>query len=131
MKKKRSSLKEDVKREYQGLKVEDNTCRKRGKHTRSKLSTKHRGGTRYHACDQCKKSFISASNLKRHTLIAHEQVSRQNCSQCPRAFKDNWALVRHTTRVHTYKKPWKCTSCNASFSGKYFLESHLPIHNKE
>jgi uncharacterized Zn-finger protein len=60
-------------------------------------------GPRKHVCQQCHRSFIERSNLKRHFLLVHSGGKPFICNfeGCGKRFSLNFTLLTHIRGVHT------------------------------
>ena len=70
-------------------------------------------GERPNICDQCNKSFIEPSILKKH-ILTHSDKKPHKCDQCSKLFIEPSKLRRHIL-THSDKKPHKCVKCKESF----------------
>ena len=53
------------------------------------------------ACKNCRKSFTTISNYKRHNITHHEEKTKQyQCWHCPKTFVRNDNARKHALRVH-------------------------------
>ena len=77
-------------------------------------------------CDTCGKSFVYASQLKRHK-IAHASVKAFTCSLCGKSFAQSRHLKAHE-RTHTCLKPFTCGTCGKSFAKLSDLKVHKRSH---
>ena len=82
--------------------------------------------------DDCGKSFVTATRLKRHRA-AHEGREKFRCTVggCNQTFRKHGTLQRHILTVHEGRKPFICevtdfdgTQCQASFDTGGQLKSH-------
>ncbi|XP_047522055.1 zinc finger protein 184-like [Pieris napi] len=77
---------------------------------------------RPHKCDVCDKSFLKASDLKKHKDI-HDGLNRFSCTKCHKKFKDKSNLNRHMV-CHTKEKKYCCLGCQNRYSQLATLKRH-------
>ncbi len=66
-----------------------------------------------HECDQCGKTFLWASNLKKH-LKVHSKEKPHSCSLCGKSFSRLQNLKRHQ-KIHTGVREYMCFQCEKTF----------------
>jgi len=72
-------------------------------------------------CRTCKKSFSSATNLRRHVRANHES-GRFQCQYCPLEFRRCDSLLRHRRTAHA---DLQCNSCRKVFKNVDSKSSHV------
>ncbi|CAK1541754.1 unnamed protein product [Leptosia nina] len=77
---------------------------------------------RPHKCDLCDKSFLKASDLKKHKDV-HDGVYYFSCTKCKKKFKDKSNLNRHMV-CHTKEKKYSCTGCQNRYTQLATLKRH-------
>ena len=85
----------------------------------------HADMTNY-ACLLCGKSASTSSDLRFHMLVHIDEKPHQ-CTKCDRCFKRLGGLKRHM-RTHTGERPYSCSKCGKSFSTHSGLNQHKKIH---
>ncbi|XP_076064152.1 uncharacterized protein LOC143038601 isoform X4 [Oratosquilla oratoria] len=74
-------------------------------------------------CALCGKTYITRSELQRHTA-AHRNERRYKCEYCNRAYFKAGDLTYHR-RTHTGERPHTCKTCGAAFARPSELTHHL------
>ena len=74
------------------------------------------------ACPLCPASFLTKSNLSRHS-ISHSDLKQCVCETCGKGFKDPAALKQHTFSHSGTEFP--CDECNQSFTSPLYLSRHM------
>ncbi|GFW26829.1 zinc finger protein 184 [Trichonephila clavipes] len=82
-----------------------------------------------YACDMCKTTFNSKSNLIKHHLL-HTIERSFKCDVWEKEFNEKRNLKIHY-RIHTGEKPYKCDNCKKEFRMKGHLDRHIVIHTGE
>ncbi|CAB4057731.1 KRAB [Lepeophtheirus salmonis] len=99
-----------------------------------------------HPCSECKMTFTSGRDLKKHIDLAHEEFSSttslnihvqehksekpHKCDKCPQLFRNASGLKRHLKRVHgNEKQGFKCETCLKGFYERHDLLRHVKIHS--
>ena len=81
------------------------------------------------ACPLCPASFLTKSNLSRHS-ISHSDLKQCVCETCGKGFKDPAALKQHTFSHSGTEFP--CEKCDQRFTSPLYLSRHmvgsLPLH---
>jgi len=88
--------------------------------------TRHSGATAKPrvSCDECEKSFTSASTLYHHKRAIHGPGGKPYaCPQCDARFNFNHSLKLHVLK-HAGQRPHQCSTCGKS----YLTASHLKYH---
>ncbi|KAF1393564.1 hypothetical protein PFLUV_G00017350 [Perca fluviatilis] len=81
------------------------------------------------SCKTCRKSFDSASVLRRHELI-HAGQTQYNCDACGRSFFYKVTFDYHR-RIHSGERPFGCDVCGKRFIIHQALKSHQLQHTGE
>ncbi|XP_060622542.2 zinc finger protein 11-like [Anolis sagrei] len=109
-------------------------------------------------CPNCKRTYATHYNLRRHQQVhpecrtnksssqgkasshkwsfsdtQHVQVKGEHqhkCSYCGKAFKAKSVLYRHQ-QIHIKGKPYKCNVCGKAFAYRYTLAHHQESHIEE
>lgn len=85
---------------------------------------------RIYTCDKCRMSFENIKLFKKH-LAAHEVFF---CFTCSKAYQPKKNYNRHMRNVHNKNGSLprvSCHICKKSLKNKYFLKTHLKIHDPE
>lgn len=65
---------------------------------------------RPYRCNECGKKLSSASTLRSHLSIVHQNKSPFPCEKCGKHFSSKYALIDHQ-KVHTNDRPHQCPLC--------------------
>ena len=82
-------------------------------------------------CDECCKTFSSASYLQLHKVHIHEGVENYKCDTCGKAFTQSGNLTTHIRSVHEgvkrvqKYKGIKCKTCGKTFGQSASLKIHI------
>ncbi len=74
---------------------------------------RHKLGERPRACPECRKRFITSSELKVH-LRVHSGEKPYHCSECGKSFTQSGSFSNHCRR-HRNEKHHHCPECNKHF----------------
>ncbi|XP_058457352.1 zinc finger protein 271 isoform X3 [Malaya genurostris] len=146
------------------LKTESNKgqlCKICGKHsTCLKYHMMCHTGERPFPCNQCEKSFRTATKLRIHVNGVHLKIRKYTCNICNKKFLDSGNLRNHKVihsgerkhvcdyegcgktfalqgtlavhkKSHTQDKQFACDYCSKQFLYKWLLVKHLRIHTGE
>jgi KRAB domain-containing zinc finger protein len=93
------------------------------------ILSKHEMNTPY-KCDQCTRSFGTASFLQTHKKNLHQRV---NCDLCGQNICNTFWLKRHKASAHgiTPKGSYQCPYCPLFFNLKGALENHVKKQHAE
>ncbi|XP_064596774.1 uncharacterized protein LOC135463444 [Liolophura sinensis] len=83
-------------------------------------------GERPFQCKICNKSYAQVDHLKRHMGI-HSDEHAFKCSFCFKTYKEKHRYIIHM-RSHTGERPFECSICKKSFTYKVGLEKHKKVH---
>jgi len=84
----------------------------------------HDGATKPRvSCDECEKTFTSASTLYHHKRAIHGSGKPYKCTQCGAQFNFSHSLKLHVLK-HAGRRPHQCQTCFKS----YLTASHLKYH---
>lgn len=70
---------------------------------------------------------VNPENLHTASLEKKSSRQRLECSVCMKTFISFSDLVRHT-RIHTGERPFVCNICGHAFHQKCTLKRHLKVH---
>lgn len=104
-------------------------CKTRSAYTHHKL--KHKG--KQFKCDQCKKVYLTSTQLKEHQTRVHGDgvPAKYLCNQCGKRFKFTTGLKYHLSVHHTNDKPFTCSFCNFKCAQKSYMKRHERCHTDE
>ena len=113
--------------------------------------------TTTNVCKVCKKSYSTVGNLKRHSVMIHDEsylytcdvcgqkfdrkpcltrhlknhfkIGYVSCKICSREFPRNDSLYRHMTTVHSNQRYGSCKVCSKAFLRKDSLYRHMTAHS--
>ena len=78
-------------------------------------------------CDLCGRSFLKATQMKKHIQSVHEDHKKDyRCVSCDKFFSSKYILKKHIHTIHEGHKDHKCESCGKSFTGDQHLKKHIP-----
>ena len=80
------------------------------------------GAEKRFACPLCPASFLTKSNLSRHS-ISHSDMKQCVCETCGKGFKDPAALKQHTFSHSGTEFP--CDKCDQRFTSPLYLSRHM------
>lgn len=81
------------------------------------------------ACPDCGKSFINASNMKRHRKL-HASQKVFSCKMCDKTFAVNQYLLIHMKVRHKIKENYySCEICGEEFTFNLALKKHMKSHS--
>ena len=75
-------------------------------------------------CEVCKRTFVSASTLKKHGIIHLKKHSAVKCNQCDKVFVQDSDLQEHERKEHTSKTTYNCDHCEFVSEKSSDLEQH-------
>ena len=78
-------------------------------------------------CQECGKTFVKNSKLKKHVEAIHEGM-KHKCQQCPKEYTSLDNLKIHVKIIHEGQK-FLCNHCSVTFVQKRRLDAHLRKHN--
>ena len=115
--------------------------------------------TATNVCKVCKKSYSTVGNLKRHSVMIHDEsylytcdvcgqkfdrkpcltrhlknhfkIGYVSCKICSREFPRNDSLYRHMTTVHSNPRYGSCKVCSKAFLRKDSLYRHMTAHSNQ
>eukprot|EP00096_Caligus_rogercresseyi_P004139 TRINITY_DN182_c2_g1_i1.p1 TRINITY_DN182_c2_g1~~TRINITY_DN182_c2_g1_i1.p1 ORF type:complete len:250 (+),score=60.26 TRINITY_DN182_c2_g1_i1:82-831(+) len=123
---------EDEQEDIRGASYECMLCQKSFKQ-KSHLSfhekTLHQGLSRLHLCHTCGKTFSSASNLKKHIGLRHNDPQGHVCEFCGRVYKElRYLLIHVKTHSSGEKDPhFFCRECEEEFPSRAALKIHRRV----
>lgn len=85
---------------------------------------------RPYKCTECKMSFKSLGNLKKHIKTHEEKTLKCNELGCNFTCHRTDSLKMHLI-VHTKEKPFECKYCGKTFPRADAFKNHSRIHTKE
>ena len=74
-------------------------------------------------CNNCKQSFQTLKDFKKHKEEHHSKQDVFNCSKCDKTFNEDWKLNAHM-KLH---KNYQCDQCSKNFKYKELLRKHVKI----
>ena len=77
-------------------------------------------------CDDCRQSFASPDEFKRHCLETHENQRPFSCAECDKTYTGTAALGRHIRKIHEHEVNVHCDKCQRPF----FERSEARKHSK-
>ena len=81
-------------------------------------------------CQECGKTFGSASILRRHIDNIHTHV-KCICSYCKKTFTAKEYLDKHIKRIHLQEREFNCKVCQIVFTKKEHLKNHNQLKHAE
>lgn len=84
-------------------------------------------GIRPYKCDKCNYSCRSSNNLKTHQL-KHSKEKTQLCEECGKKYKSATALSWHI-KSHEQGRIFKCDKCDYTAVQKSHLKRHMETHS--
>lgn len=92
-------------------------------HSASLLREHNRKHYHYYKCDICGLTTCSASTLKHHKAYRHSDDRPFSCSICPAKFKARSDLRKHA-EIHIEDNPFKCNLCDFECRCCHSLANH-------
>jgi len=81
------------------------------------------------SCDECEKTFTSASTLYHHKRAIHGSEKPYECLQCGARFNFSHSLKLHVLK-HAGRRPYQCPTCDKSYLTATHLKHHVDaIHS--
>ena len=77
-----------------------------------------------HHCEQCEKTFTTASNKRRHMKTTHLQAKSFHCKDCDKDFDRSDVLTKHKMEVHEGRSLNVCSECHMDFCNPTQLKQH-------
>ncbi|XP_017073639.2 transcription factor Ouib [Drosophila eugracilis] len=84
-------------------------------------------GIRPHPCKECKKTFLTANELRAHYLSHHTMEPPFDCRYCERRYFSAVGRKKHE-RIHTNERPFVCDQCGKAFTRSCTLNAHKETH---
>ena len=75
-------------------------------------------------CDQCNRSYMSLSKLKRHQREDHMGIYKHTCPICKKGFSNRGGLQGHLV-THGAQAEFHCDVCQKPFAYKQPLKQHM------
>ncbi|XP_058840329.1 zinc finger protein 878-like isoform X2 [Topomyia yanbarensis] len=89
----------------------------------------YRNHYKMYQCQQCDNKFATATILKRHIEVIHQNIRKYKCELCPKAFGYQHKYKEHMN-MHSGVKAYQCRYCQKSFTHSSNLLVHQRIHTK-
>lgn len=81
-----------------------------------------------HPCNQCKKVYSTAANLRYHIKKVHKNIKEikiLKCPYCPERFSEHYNKMTHLKEAHKINYKFECEICQTSFERRRSLTSHF------